>query len=65
MRPEIPLPERAISDTVTHYFKGVKTFPLLTRARLLWQKGWRKDSDARKQMIEANLRLVISIAKKS
>ena len=62
----VPLPERAISDTVTHYFKGVKTFPLLTRTQeiALAKRVAKGDSDARKQMIEANLRLVISIAKK-
>lgn len=65
-RENVPLPERAISDTVTHYFKGVKTFALLTRAQEigLAKRVAKGDLDARKQMIEANLRLVISIAKK-
>lgn len=63
---KVSLPERAISDTVTHYFKGVKAFPLLTRAQeiVLAKRVAKGDSDARKHMIEANLRLVISIAKK-
>ena len=65
-RDNAPLPERAISDTVTHYFKGVKMFSLLNRGQeiALANRVAKGDPDARKQMIEANLRLVISIAKK-
>lgn len=54
------------SDTVRVYFNNIKKYPLLSSkdeknlARLI-AKG---DSDARKRMIEANLRLVVNIAKR-
>lgn len=54
------------SDTVKVYFNGIKRFPLLTSTeeKQLAGRIARGDGEARKRMIEANLRLVVNIAKK-
>jgi RNA polymerase primary sigma factor len=54
------------TDSVRQYFSSIRKFPLLKPAeeRLLAKKVARGDSLARTRMIEANLRLVVNIAKK-
>ncbi|MBI5642143.1 MAG: sigma-70 family RNA polymerase sigma factor [Deltaproteobacteria bacterium] len=54
------------ADSVTIYFNSIKKISLLTRKeeRVLARRIAKGDREARKQMIEANLRLVINIAKK-
>ncbi|OGQ57506.1 MAG: hypothetical protein A3J24_06865 [Deltaproteobacteria bacterium RIFCSPLOWO2_02_FULL_53_8] len=54
------------SDSVTAYFNDLKRFPLLNpeEEKALTKRVAAGDKTARKQMIEANLRLVISIAKR-
>lgn len=56
----------ASSDTVRFYFGSIKKVPLLTSVeeKVLSRKIARGDSSARKKMIEANLRLVVNIAKR-
>ncbi len=55
-----------MSDAISAFFKEVGKTPLLTREEevLLSQRIEQGDQAARKQMINANLRLAISIAKK-
>lgn len=54
------------ADSVRSYFRGIRRYPLLTAGeeRLLSRKVARGDTEARERMIEANLRLVVSIAKR-
>ena len=54
------------NDSVRAYFSHIRKCPLLTaeEERDLSNKVRRGDKDARKRMIEANLRLVVSIAKR-
>lgn len=53
-------------DPIKSYFKDVRSIPLLTPEQEieLAQRVQKGDEEARKQMIKANLRLVISIAKR-
>ncbi|HLC18908.1 MAG TPA: sigma-70 family RNA polymerase sigma factor [Thermodesulfobacteriota bacterium] len=61
-------PEHATpaSDTVRVYFNSIKKIPLLTtrEEKTLARKISRGDAEARKKMIESNLRLVVNIAKR-
>lgn len=54
------------TDTVNVYFSGIKKFDLLTadEEKMLAKSIARGDMDARKRMIESNLRLVVNIAKR-
>lgn len=56
----------ALDDAVKHYLKEIGNFPLLTaeQERMLAERIARGDSYARQKLIEANLRLVVSIAKR-
>jgi RNA polymerase primary sigma factor len=58
--------ENAASDSVKVYFSGIKKFALLTSSeeKYLARRIARGDTDSRKKMIEANLRLVVNIAKR-
>jgi len=53
-------------DAVKYYLKDIRTFPLLTFAeeQTLGKRIVEGDDDARKAMIESNLRLVVAIGKK-
>lgn len=53
-------------DTIRAYFKQLKVIPLLTakEEKQLSRRVRRGDKEARKKMIQANLRLVVSIAKR-
>ena len=54
------------SDPVRMYLKGIGKVPLLTAVEevSLAKRIERRDMDAKRQLIEANLRLVVSIAKR-
>lgn len=54
------------TDSVRQYFNSIRKFPLLKpeEERLLARRVAKGDPNARKRMIEANLRLVVNIAKK-
>jgi len=56
----------AQSDSLRLYLREIARIPLLTAAResYLAERAEQGDRDARNQLIEANLRLVVSIAKK-
>ncbi len=58
--------ESRASDSINIYFNSIKRFDLLTakEERELALKAAKGDIDARRQMIEANLRLVVNIAKR-
>lgn len=58
--------ESTASDSVKVYFSGIKKFTLLTSddEKRLARRIAKGDKEARKQMIEANLRLVVNIAKR-
>ncbi len=53
-------------DTIKIYLREISQIPLLTPEEevKLARKVWRKDKAARQKMIESNLRLVVSIAKR-
>jgi len=53
-------------DPVQLYFKEIKEMEVLSREELdaLWQKACRGDKKTQRRLVEANLRLVIPIAKK-
>src|SRR6266567_3162140 len=56
----------AQSDSLRLYLREISRIPLLSPARevLLAERAELGDKDARNHLIEANLRLVVSIAKK-
>jgi RNA polymerase primary sigma factor len=56
----------AIDDSVKQYLKEIGTYPLLTAEQelLLAERVARGELPARQKLIEANLRLVVSIAKR-
>jgi RNA polymerase primary sigma factor len=56
----------ASTDSIKAYFNNIKKHPLLKpdQERVLADRIARGDKEARKQMIEANLRLVVNIAKR-
>lgn len=62
-RPERDLP---LGDSINIYFREIKRFALLKaeEERALAIKVSRGDKDARKKMIESNLRLAVNIAKR-
>lgn len=54
------------TDTITQYFKGIQKLSLVTREEMhaLWKKAKRGDAACKTRIMEANLRLVVPIAKK-
>ena len=56
----------SVDDPVRMYLKDIGKFPLLTpeREALLAERIAQGDEDAKNELVEANLRLVVSIAKK-
>lgn len=54
------------TDTISQYFKGIQKLALVTREEMheLWKKAKKGDSVAKTRIMEANLRLVVPIAKK-
>ena len=64
--PDSDLSSLAQSDSLRLYLREISRIPLLTATResLLAERAEQGDRDARNHLIEANLRLVVSIAKK-
>jgi RNA polymerase primary sigma factor len=58
--------EQPAGNSIKEYFKGIRGFKLLTAVeeKKLSRRVAKGDRDARRQMIEANLRLVVNIAKR-
>jgi len=54
------------TDTLSQYFKGIQKLANVDREEIhkLWKKAKRGDHDAKSRIMEANLRLVVPIAKK-
>ena len=54
------------TDTISQYFKGIQKLANVDREEIhkLWKKAKRGDHDAKRRIMEANLRLVVPIAKK-
>ncbi|HBL16762.1 MAG: hypothetical protein A2X36_00360 [Elusimicrobia bacterium GWA2_69_24] len=54
------------TDATSQYFKGIQKLAQATREDIhkLWKKAKRGDKEAKKRIMEANLRLVVPIAKK-
>ena len=54
------------TDTISQYFKGIQKLAAVDREEIhkLWKKAKRGDHDAKQRIMEANLRLVVPIAKK-
>jgi len=54
------------TDSVSQYFKGIQKLAMMDRPEMhtLWKKAKRGDRQAKQRIMEANLRLVVPIAKK-
>lgn len=54
------------TDTISQYFRGIQKLAQMPREEMhkLWKRAKKGDRDAKQQIIEANLRLVVPIAKK-
>ena len=54
------------TDSVSQYFKGIQKLAQVSREEMhvLWKKAKKGDRAAKKEIMEANLRLVVPIAKK-
>lgn len=54
------------TDTISQYFKGIQKLAQVDREEIhkLWKKAKRGNHDAKQRIMEANLRLVVPIAKK-
>lgn len=54
------------TDTISQYFKGIQKLANIDREEIhkLWKKAKRGDHAAKQRIMEANLRLVVPIAKK-
>ena len=58
--------EAPSTDIISQYFRGIQKLVLVDREELhkLWKKAKRGDRAAKQRIMEANLRLVVPIAKK-
>ncbi len=54
------------TDTISQYFKGIQKLAQVTREEMheLWKKAKKGDGPSKQRIMEANLRLVVPIAKK-
>jgi RNA polymerase primary sigma factor len=54
------------TDTISQYFKGIQKLAQVTREEMheLWKKAKKGDEGSKQRIMEANLRLVVPIAKK-
>src|SRR4051812_25729391 len=54
------------TDTISQYFKGIQKLAQVTREEMheLWKKAKKGDQASKSRIMEANLRLVVPIAKK-
>lgn len=54
------------TDTISQYFRGIQKLAQMPREEMhkLWKRAKKGDRDAKQEIIEANLRLVVPIAKK-